>query len=299
MPNLLPATIILFVWLGSVMFGTLPILLAEGASLPIRLLAIALFLPIFALSFLLLSGLASRPAQKKIIRGRFPRQPFHPVYFWRRIYGCCWTLVYYFKPLYFVFLTIPLLKKALLRLFGYKGTLNFVIYPDTWVRDLPLLSFGEGAYCSNRSTIGSNMCLQDGTILVDRVSMGAKSILGHLSMIAPGVRLEDNVELGVGVALGVRCRMKKSVRIGSGSSLNHGTLFGERSEIGGHSHVGLRAEIGDDLKIPAGANIPAGAIIRTYDDVEKYFSSENQFLQRHVADLGEKLKKSFEEFGHK
>lgn len=258
-----------------------------------------MFAPIFAVSFLFLAGLLSRPAQKKIIRGRFPRENFHRVYFWRRIYGCCWTLVFYFKPLYFVFLTIPVLKKTLLRLFGYKGPLNFVIYPDTWVRDLPLLSFGEGSYCSNRSTIGSNMCLQDGSILVDRVTMGAKSILGHLSMVAPGVRLEEDVELGVGVALGVRCRMKKGARVGSGSSLNHGTVFGERSEIGGHSHVGLRVDIGNDLKIPAGANIPAGAVLRTHEDVEKYFSSENQILHSHVADLGEKLKMSFEEFGHK
>jgi acetyltransferase-like isoleucine patch superfamily enzyme len=289
--------IIMVVWIGSISLAGLPLLLLEGQATVMRLLGMALFAPLFALSFLVISGVLSLPAQKHIVRGRFPRKNFHPVYFWRRVYGCCWTLVFYFKPLYFVFLSIPVLKKCLLRLFGYKGSVKFVLYPDTWVRDLPLLNFGEGSYCSNRSTIGSNMCLQDGSILVDRVSMGAKSVLGHLSMVAPGVRLGDEVELGVGVALGVRCHMKRGARVGSGSSLNHGVVFGERSEIGGHSHVGLRVEVANDIKIPAGANIPAGAVIRTPADVNKYLSSENQVLRDQVSSLGEQLKKSLEGLG--
>lgn len=294
MPNLLPALLISVMWIGSLCLASLPVLFFSDSSLAVRLASIAVAAPIFGLSFLFLAGLLSFPAHKKIIRGRFPRQNFHKVYFWRRIYGCCWTTVFYFKPLYSVYLAIPILRKTLFRLFGYKGGLNFVVYPDTWIRDLPLLSFGEGAYCSNRSTIGSNMCLQDGTILVDKIQVGEKAVVGHLTMLAPGVKVEKNADLGVGVALGIRCRMKEGSRIGAGSSINHGTIFGARSEIGGHSHVGLRVEIADDIKIPAGANLPAGAILATQADVDKYLSSENQILRQHTVEVADKLRAGLE-----
>lgn len=294
MPNLLPGILISLIWIGPLWVAVTPYLLVESSALIHKFAAIATALPIFVISFFITAGFLSWPAQRKIIRGRFPREPFHKVYFWRRIYGCCWTTVFYFKPLYFVLLSIPILRKSLFRLFGYKGPLNFVVYPDTWIRDLPLLYFGDKSYCSNRSTLGTNMCLQDGSILVDRISMGDRSVLGHLSMLAPGVKLEEDVEVGSGVALGIRCRMKTGSRIAAGSSVNHGSIFGARSEIGGHSHIGLQVKIGDNIKIPAGANIPAGAVIATQEDVNKYFSSENQILKAHLFEVADKLKSSLE-----
>ena len=295
MPNLLPGLLISLIWIGPLCLALTPFLmLGTDAGLLQKFIAIAVALPIFAFSFALVAGLLSLPSQRKIIRGRFPRKPFHRIYFWRRLYGCCWTNIFYFKPLYFVFLSIPVLKKSLFLLFGYKGPLNFTVYPDTWLRDLPLLHFGENSYCSNRSTIGTNMCLQDGSILVDRVHIGANAMLGHLSMVAPGVKLEKDVEVGAGVALGIRCRMKEGARIGAGSSVNHGSIFGARSETGGHSHIGLQVEIGDDIKVPAGANIPAGAIIATQEDVDKYLSSENQALRTHVAGVAEVFRTTME-----
>jgi hypothetical protein len=48
------------------------------------------------------------------------------------------------------------------RLFGYRGSMKFTVYPDTWIRDLPLLMFGEGAYVSNRATLRTNIVLSNG-----------------------------------------------------------------------------------------------------------------------------------------
>ena len=78
--------------------------------------------------------------------GSFPRDLRAPLYRGRRLYGLCWTAVYYFTPVYWLFLTVPLLRRALFRLFGYRGQMDFTVYPDTWIRDLPLLEFGRGAY---------------------------------------------------------------------------------------------------------------------------------------------------------
>ena len=49
------------------------------------------------------------------------------------------------RPIYFVALSHPVAQAALtFRLFGYRGQMDFTVYPDTWIRDLPLLDFGQG-----------------------------------------------------------------------------------------------------------------------------------------------------------
>src|SRR5262245_12126123 len=125
---------------------------------------------VFATIFLVTAAILSLPHQKAIVAGRYPRAISHPVYFHRRLYGLCWTSVYYFTPVYFLTLSIPFLKKIVFRGFGYKGDLDFTTYPDTWIRDLPLLKIGRGAYLSNKATIGTNIAFPDGSILVDSVT---------------------------------------------------------------------------------------------------------------------------------
>ena len=294
MPNFIPGLLISLIWILSSCVALAPMLVLDPSSLILRFASVAVAFPLFALSFLSIAAVLSWPSQRKIKRGRFPREPFHKIYFWRRVYGICWTNIFYFKPLYFVYLSIPVLRKTLFRAFGYKGPLNFTVYPDTWIRDLPLLHLGEKSYCSNRSTLGTNMCLQDGTILVDRIHLGDRSVLGHLGMLAPGVKLDNDVEVGSGVALGIRCHMKEGSRIGAGSSVNHGSVIGARTEIGGHSVFGLRVEIGPDIKMPVGTSIPAGAIVATQDDVKKYISSETQFLQSHLAQVAKTYRANME-----
>jgi hypothetical protein len=40
--------------------------------------------------------------------------------------------------------------------------MTFTVYPDSWIRDLPLLPFGQGEYVANPSTIGTNIVLNKG-----------------------------------------------------------------------------------------------------------------------------------------
>lgn len=77
----------------------------------------------------------------------------------RRLYGLCWSCLYYFTPIYYLVLSIPILKHIVFRAFGYKGSLNITLYADTWIRDLPLLEIGKGVYIANKATIGTNMPL--------------------------------------------------------------------------------------------------------------------------------------------
>ncbi len=237
------------------------------------------FIPfVFVFSYILVSGLLSKLGVKGIISGKFPREPKHPIYSLRRIYGSCWTAVYYFKPLYWLVLSLPFLKKITFRLFGYENGMNFTIYPDTWIRDLPLLSFGKKTYIANRATLGTNMCLNDHSILVDSITLEEKTMIGHLAMIGPGVSLGSNSEVGTGGVIGVKVKAGKNVKIGALCAISHGTVLEDNVNVGSVSSVGLRSVIRSNINLPFGSNIPAGAIIETQKDVEKYFSSETELL---------------------
>src|SRR5262247_628928 len=95
--------------------------LASKSYLVTRLMAIAVAPVLFATAFVTIAATLSMAHQKAIVAGRYPRSVAHPIYFPRRLYGLCWTSVYYFTPIYFITLSIPFLKKLLFRGFGYKG----------------------------------------------------------------------------------------------------------------------------------------------------------------------------------
>lgn len=279
MASFLIPIIVALVWVIPLLVAVTPSIVIGESGIIGRYVGMALILPLFAFSFILISGLLSRLGIKGIVKGKFPRELTHPVYFARRIYNTAWTQLFYFRPLYAAALAVPLMRTMMFRLFGYQGSLDFVIYPDTWIRDLPVLTVGKGAYLANRSTIGTNMCLTDGTVLVDRIEIGEKTLIGHLTMLAPGVRIGVESEVGVGCAIGIRVKIGNKVSVKPSSTVNHGCNLGDGCDIGTMSFIGLRASVGQGIKVKAGANIPAGANILTQDEAEQYFSSESQTLQ--------------------
>jgi acetyltransferase-like isoleucine patch superfamily enzyme len=223
------------------------------------------------------SGLCSLAHQHAIIAGTFPRDLNSRIYFHRRLYGTCWTAMYYCSPVYSLCLSVPPLKWMIFRIFGYRGTLQFTIYPDTWIRDLPLLRFGKGAYLSNRATIGTNIALLNGRILVDRVEVEDRACVGHLVMLAPGVTVGKGAEVGVGCAVGIRTHLGEMVRIGPTSALEHGLSIGADVHIGSMSFIGTGTKIAAHLRVAAGSLIPARQNIKTQRETEKYIPQGSSF----------------------
>ena len=256
----------------TLIFG-LPVLgLASLASaLPDAAAARAAFLVLspllYALGFVLVAGIASRPFHRSIVPGSFARDLATKAYRGRRYYGLCWTAVFYFTPIYWMFLTVPALKRLLFRLFGYRGTMNFVVYPDTWIRDLPLLEFGEGAYVANKATLGTNVCLNDGTILVDRIALGRGTMVGHMSMLAPGVVMEEGSEVGVGVALGMRVHLEAGVSVGGCCDIGHLTRMEAGSSTGTSVDIGAGSRIGPKVHVPGGIFVPSRTRWKTIDEL--------------------------------
>ena len=229
---------------------------------------------IYVVAFVVTAGVLSLPYQSGIIAGKFPRDVRHPVYRKRRLYGLCWTAVYYFKPLYFLCLSLPWLKWLLFRLFGYRGGLNFTVYPDTWIRDLPLLDIGEGAYIANRATLGTNLAFINGTILVDRISIGRGSVVGHLSVIGTGAILDEYSEVGMGCFVGLRCKLGRGSLLQPCCGINHLAAIGANVIVGARSYVGVRTQIGNGLKIAPDSHVPSRQHITSQTEVEQLVSSE-------------------------
>lgn len=162
--SLSSSILIPLIWLISFFSSAAPVVFAKTDVQRLVFLAIAPV--VFALCFIIVSGLISNLGRYGVVEGKFPRKSEHPIYALRKIYGAAWTQLYYFKPLYAVCLSIPALKKLMFRLFGFSGSIDITVFPDTWLRDLPLLNIGHGAYLANRATLGTNMCLNDGSIIL-------------------------------------------------------------------------------------------------------------------------------------
>lgn len=246
-----------------------------GTAWPTLALLMCPFL--YSLAFALVAGLLSIPHQRGIIPGRFPRTVSNNVYFHRRLYGLCWTALFYFKPVYYLVLMIDPLRRCVFRIFGYRGSLNFTVYPDTWIRDLPLLKLGNGAYISNRATLGTNLVLTNGRILSDFITVEDGACVGHMSMLAPGVHVGRKAEVGVGCGIGIQTRIGDNAKVGPTSVLEHAVHIGAGTMVGTMAFIGSGSNVGPNLSIPAASLIPSRSRVTTISEARSYLSSTASF----------------------
>lgn len=73
----------------------------------------------WSVCFVTVADLLSLPHQFAVKPGKYRRDVSDRRYFHRRLYGLCWTAVYYNKPVYFLSLSVPSLKWLMFRIFGY------------------------------------------------------------------------------------------------------------------------------------------------------------------------------------
>jgi carbonic anhydrase/acetyltransferase-like protein (isoleucine patch superfamily) len=257
-------------------------LLVGSATLAWWLLAPVLVVAplLYGVTFVVVAGLLSLPHQHAVRPGRFPRNLTDPTYRARRLYGLCWTAVYYATPLYFLALSLPWFKRLTFRLFGYRGQMDFTVYPDTWIRDLPLLEFGKGAYVSNKATLGTNVAQSNGSLLVDRVSVGPGALVGHLAMVSTGTVLEEGAEVGVGCAVGSKVRFRKDSFIGACCAVGHLVELGEGCNVGYMSSIGIAARIGPGVRLQQVSIVPNRARVDDQAAADALLSSAQSPLPR-------------------
>lgn len=238
---------------------------------------------LWALVFLILAGALSLPHQFAVVAGKVRRDVSNRLYFHRRLYGLCWTAVFYNKPAYFLCLNMPFLRWMVFRLFGYRASMNFTVYPDTWIRDLPLLYFEDGVYVSNRATLGTNMVLSNGFLLVDGITLRANALVGHLVMLAPGVTLERGAEVGVGSAIGIRTTLEAGAFVGPCCVIEHGVRICKDASVSAHSYVGSRARVSEGVQLPPAAKILPRTTVSDVREGEPVEAAHRAFVRRPTA----------------
>lgn len=258
----------------------------------LRLTWLVLSPVIFIVGFLVVAGLISRAGLSAIKNGRIERTVKNWKYFKRRLHAGPWTMLYYFKPVYHLVLSIKPLRWLAFRLFGYKGDLDFTIYPDTWFRDLPVMKISSGAYLSNNSSIAPNICLMDGTILVDGIRVGKNSVVGHGALIGPGTRIGENSEIATKVTSGIRVRVGNDVKVHEVTGIQHGVVIEDGATIEAVSLLGLRSRIGKGVRVKEGSHIHSGVRLRTQQEADEYYSEETGALTRKRTLLSEQLEEA-------
>lgn len=235
-----------------------------------QLIFLALAVPVvYVLSYVLVAGTLSLPFQKAIVKGIFPRDSRFPVYAMRRCYGICWTSIYY-SPIYNVVLSYAPLRWLVFRLFGYRGSNNINLYPDSWIRDLPLLRIEEGAYISNRCSLGSNISLIQGLTMVGNITIKKGAMIGAHGKVGLGATVGERTEFGIECITGLHVKIGNDSIIGSCTELSHYSKVGNNTKIGIGCYIGTSAVIGDNITIPNKTFIPDKALVLTQEDVEKY-----------------------------
>jgi UDP-3-O-[3-hydroxymyristoyl] glucosamine N-acyltransferase len=134
--------------------------------------------------------------------------------------------------------------------------MNFTVYPDTWIRDLPILTFEDNAYVSNRATLGTNIVLSNGFLLVAPITLRAGALVGHLAMLAPGVELGPGAEVAVGCGVGIKAKLGADSFVGPCCVIEHGVSLGRNTRIGTYSYVGSGSVVLDGIKVPPATVVP-------------------------------------------
>lgn len=150
------------------------------------------------------------------------------------------------------------LKTFFFRTFGYKGNLNFTIYPDAWIRDLPLWDIGEHCYLGDGILMGTNIVSPDQRILtVGPIKIGDATIFNQRCALGPNVKIGKNCVIGYNCMVGIRAKVGDNTKIGEYTVVGHGAKVGANVAIGQYCHIGNMSQIEDGVTIEDGEKIPA------------------------------------------
>lgn len=195
---------------------------------------------------------------KNIQPGSYPRDATNPGYKDRLAYTQeLRKFVYNPAILNLVFSDVKL-KKLFFRTFGYQGQLDFTIYPDCWLRDLPLIDIGEGVYLGDGIVLGTNQVSVDQKMVtVGSIKIGRNSIFDQRCAIGYGTTISTDCVVGFQVAIGLRCTIGQQVKIGGYSGIEHRVQIGDQVRIGSSSKIGSFVIIDDQVQLPEFSLIPS------------------------------------------
>ncbi len=150
------------------------------------------------------------------------------------------------------------IKKLFFRTFGYKGQLDFTIYPNCWLRDLPLLDLGKGVYLGDGILLGTNQVSTDQkTIKAGSITIGQQSIFDQKCSLGYSSQVGEDCLIGFQVSIGMKCKIGNKVKLGPLTAIGHGVIIGDKVEVGSGSLIGSFASIENGVAIPEFSRIPS------------------------------------------
>ncbi len=177
-----------------------------------------------------------------------------------------------YNPQYMnIILTDKKLKRLFFRTFGYKGNLDFTIYPICWIRDLPLLSIGKKCYLGDGILLGTNRVNPTQSHLsVDHISIGARTVFDQQCAVGPGT------EIGTDCNIGFRSGISAKTIIGNQVKISEIVNIGSRVEIGNNVHICQGSHISDFVTIEAQAEID----YNTFIPPEHIYTKEGKLIKK-------------------
>jgi acetyltransferase-like isoleucine patch superfamily enzyme len=194
---------------------------------------------------------------KTIVGGRFARDPETEIYKGRLHYTEELRKFMYNPALLNIVFSDEQLKSLFFRTFGYKGNLNFRIYPNAWLRDLPLLDIGENAYLADGIVLGSNQVSQDQRyITVGKIKIGANTVFDQNCALGYGTTFGTDCTIGYGTSIGIKNKFGDGCKLGEVVSIGHGSSFGKGVVLDQNVYVGNMCKLDDEVQLASGTNIP-------------------------------------------
>lgn len=201
-------------------------------------------------------------AVKNIKTGKFKRDKDNPDYQDRLIYTKALRPFVYNPAVMDIIFSDEKVKAFFFRTFGYQGNLDFTIYPNSWLRDLPLLDIGKKVYLADGILLGTNQVTPDQQwICTGKITIGDNCIFDQGCSVGFNTRIGANSTIGFEVAIGLKNRIGENVKIGGRSNIAHGCRIGNNVTLSDCCRIGSFSVIEDGVELEEYTDIPAFSLV--------------------------------------
>jgi acyl-[acyl carrier protein]--UDP-N-acetylglucosamine O-acyltransferase len=190
--------------------------------------------------------------------GKFKRDKANPDYQDRLVYTQELRQYLYNPAILNCILSDKEMKTLFFRTFGYRGSVEFTIYPNCWLRDLPLLDIGENTYLADGILLGTNQVTPDQEwICTGSIRIGDNCVFDQGCAVGYNSRIGSNSMIGFKVSIGLKNRIGKNVRIGGASNISHGCRIGNNVVLSDFCRIGSFSVIEEGVELPEFTDVPA------------------------------------------
>ena len=212
-----------------------------------------------------------------IRKGTVPRRADDPVYRGRLAYTQALRRFVYNPAVFNEVLWDPELKERFFRVFGYRGNLDFTLYPDAWIRDLALPGFeiGKRVYLADGIVLGTNQVSPDQTKLrVGPIAIGDDTIFDQDCKVGLGTTIGRDCKFGISSNVGLMSTVGDGVVVSALAAIGHFVTVGRDVVFGEQCHIGNKSRVEDGARIPARTYVPAKSLVRKDGAIVPLYPSE-------------------------